>query len=90
MLDLSHSPTLAQPGGTAIMVIELQPEVEQFDRIVNTLGKEHLGLRATVVASPVPAIQAVIVTGPARSTGYACGTSWPWQFERDLAAGQFD
>jgi GTP-sensing pleiotropic transcriptional regulator CodY len=72
------------------MVIELQSEVEQFDRIVSTLGREHLGLRATVVASRVAAIQAVIVAGPKRSAGYACGTSWPRQFERDLAAGQFD
>lgn len=71
------------------MVIELQPEVEQFERIVSTLGKEHLGLRAKVVPSRIAAIQAVIVSGASRSAGYACGTSWPWQFERDLATGQF-
>jgi hypothetical protein len=72
------------------MVMEHPSEVEEFDRIVSTLGKEHLGLRASVVPSPIAAVQAVIVTGRARSAGYACGTSWPWQFERELAAGQFE
>jgi hypothetical protein len=72
------------------MVIEHPSEVEQFERIVSALGKEHLGLSAKVVPSPVPAVQAVVIIGPARSAGYACGTSWPSQFERDLAAGQFE
>ena len=59
------------------MVIEHPPEVDEFERIVRTLGKEHLGLRARVVPSRVPAVQAVIVAGRTRSAGYACGTSWP-------------
>ena len=72
------------------MVIGRQQQVEEFEQIVRTFGKQHLGLTARIVPSRVAAIQAVVVCGPARSTGYACGASWPWQFKRDLAAGCFD
>lgn len=71
------------------MMTGREPQVDEFDRIVTVLGKEHLGLRARVVPSRIAAIRAVIVSGTARCAGYACGTSWPWQFERDLAAGHF-
>ena len=72
------------------MVIEHAREVDEFERIVSTLGKQHLGLRASLVASRVQAIQAVIVSGRTRSAGYGCGSSWPRKFVRDLAEGQFD
>jgi hypothetical protein len=65
-------------------------EVDEFERIVSTLGKQHLGLRASVVASRIEAVQAVIVCGRKRSAGYGCGSTWPRQFERELAAGRFD
>jgi hypothetical protein len=72
------------------MVIEHPGAVDEFERIVSTWRKEYLGLRASVVASRVEAVQAVVVSGARRSAAYARGTSWPRQFERDLAAGRFD
>lgn len=66
-----------------------QQQVREFDQIVRTLGKEHLGLKAQIVPSRVANIQAVVVSGSARSAGYGCGTSWPWRFRHDLATGYF-
>lgn len=68
---------------------ERPSQVHEFDQIVRTLGKEHLGLKAQIVPSRIATIQAVVVSGSARSAGYACGRSWPWQFRHDLAAGYF-